>query len=76
MARDSMNEGDISSNETERYKQAAEDALMQLDWCIGYLHGIRKSHLSARLAQNRMQIKQKLMQEPTSQLPSATTSET
>jgi hypothetical protein len=76
MARDSMNEGDISGNETERYRQAAEDALQQLDWCIGYLHGIRKSQLSARLAQNRMQIKQKLMQEPASQLPSATTSET
>ncbi|HEX3262470.1 MAG TPA: hypothetical protein VHR37_02315 [Solirubrobacterales bacterium] len=76
MARDSMNEGDISGNETERYRQAAEDALQQLDWCIGYLHGIRKSQLSAQLAKNRMQIKQKLMQEPTSQLPSATTRET
>ena len=76
MARDSMNEGDISGNETERYRKAAEDALQQLDWCIGYLHGIRKSQLSAQLAKNRMQIKQKLMQEPTSQLPSATTRET
>jgi hypothetical protein len=76
MARDSMNEGDISGNETERYRQAAEDALQQLDWCIGYLHGIRKSQLSAQLARNRMQIKQKLMREPTSQLPSATTRET
>ena len=76
MARDSINENEISDNETERYKQAAEDALQQLDWCIGYLHGIRKSQLSARLAQNRMQIKRNLMQEPTTQLPSATTSET
>ena len=76
MARDSMSDKQISDNETERYKQAAEDALQQLDWCIGYLHGIRKSQLSARLAQNRMQIKRKLMKEPASQLPSATTSET
>jgi hypothetical protein len=66
---------DVSDNETERYKQAPEDALQQLDWCIGYLHGIRKSQLSARLAQNRMHIERKLMEEPTSPLPSTTTSE-
>ena len=71
-----MDRDTVSDNETERYKQAAEDALQQLDWCIGYLHGIRKSELSARLAQNRMQIKRNLMQEPASPLPSATTSET
>jgi hypothetical protein len=64
-----------ADNETERYKQAAEDALQQLDWCIGYLHGIRKSELSARLAQNRTQIKRKLMREPTTALPSSETSE-
>jgi hypothetical protein len=63
-------------SETERYKQAAEDALQQLDWCIGYLHGIRKSELSARLAQNRTAIKRNLMKEPTSPLPSTETSET
>ena len=71
MARDP----DVSDNEAERYRQAAEDALQQLDWCIGYLHGIRKSQLSARLAQNRMQIKRRLMEEPASPLPSTTTSE-
>ena len=26
-------------DEVERYRQASEDALQQLDWCIGYLHG-------------------------------------
>ena len=24
--------------EIERYRQASEDALQQLDWCIGYMH--------------------------------------
>jgi DNA-binding transcriptional regulator LsrR (DeoR family) len=66
MARDS---------ETMRYKQAAEDALQQLDWCIGYLHGIRKNQLSARLAINRTFIKRQLMREPTTPLPSSETSE-
>ena len=25
--------------EIERYRHASEDALQQLDWCIGYVHG-------------------------------------
>jgi len=62
--------------EAERYKQAAEDALQQLDWVIGYLHGIRKTQLSAKLAQNRTYIKRNLMKEPTRPLPSTETSET
>jgi hypothetical protein len=70
--RDSASDAD---REAERYRQAAEDALQQLDWCIGYLHGIRKSALSARLAQNRTAIKRNLMKEPTAPLPSSETSE-
>jgi hypothetical protein len=65
-----------SDSDVERYRQAAEDALQQLDWCIGYLHGIRKSQLSARLAQNRNYIKRNLMREATQPLPSGTTGET
>jgi hypothetical protein len=61
--------------EAERYKQAAEEALQQLDWCIGYLHGIRKSELSNRLAQNRQYIKRSMMHEKTTPVPSATASE-
>jgi hypothetical protein len=63
------------NGEVERYKHAAEEALQQLDWCIGYLHGIRKSQLSTRLAKNREYIKRNLMQEPTAPTPTATTSE-
>jgi hypothetical protein len=61
--------------EAERFRQAAEDALQQLDWCIGYLHGIRKSELSARLAQNRNYIKRHVMRKRSQPLPSSTTSE-
>ena len=31
--------------EADRYRKAAEDALQQLDWAIGYLHGIRKTDI-------------------------------
>ena len=48
-------------DETERYRRAAEDALQQLDWCIGYLHGIRKSSEAKVLARNRQVIRQNLL---------------
>lgn len=66
----------MARDETERYRQAAEDALQQLDWCIGYLHGIRKTKLSAQLAKNRTFIKRELMQQPTEPIPSEVTNET
>ena len=59
----------------ERYRRAAEDALQQLDWCIGYLHGIRKGKISRQLAKNRSFIKRNLMREPTEPLPTEVTAE-
>jgi hypothetical protein len=52
-----------------RYKRAAAAALEQLDWCIRYLAGMRRSELSARLAKDRVQIKHNLMEDPTSSDP-------
>ena len=62
--------------ELERYRRAAEDALQQLDWCIGYLHGIRKVGISLALARNRTQIRTKLMERPEQPLPAQQTDET
>ena len=59
----------------ERYRVAAEDALQQLDWTIGYLHGIRKTEISRALASNRYYIQRSLMRKPGVQDPSATTRE-
>jgi hypothetical protein len=63
-------------DETDRYRQAAEDALQQLDWCIGYLHGIHKTKISSQLAKNRTFIKRNLMKQDTEPIPSEVTSET
>lgn len=52
---------DDELDELERYRRAAEDALQQLDWCIGYLHGIRKSSEAKVLARNRQVIRQHLL---------------
>jgi len=62
-------------NETDRYRQAAEDALQQLDWCIGYLHGIRKVGISRALARNRGVIRTNLLERPEEPLPTARTDE-
>ena len=43
----------MARDETERYRQAAQDALEQLDWCVMYLHSIRKNQTARALAENR-----------------------
>ena len=63
------NDADRHREEAERYRQAAEDALQQLDWCIGYLHGIRKIGISRALAKNRGHIRAHLMQVSEQPLP-------
>jgi hypothetical protein len=67
---------DDNREEVERYRQAAEDALQQLDWCIGYLHGIRKTEISRVLSRNRSHIRSRLMQATEQPLPTSSTSET
>jgi hypothetical protein len=63
-------------DEADRYRQAAEDALQQLDWTIGYLHGIHKTDISKALAQNRSFIRRRLMGMPDEPLPDQKTDET
>jgi hypothetical protein len=45
------------SRELERNRQAAEDALQQLDWAIGYLTGAGKGEVAKTLASNRSHIR-------------------
>jgi hypothetical protein len=66
---------DGRNEELERYRQAAEDALQQLDWCIGYLHGIRKVDISRALAKNRAHIRTQLLRRPEEPVPAQQTDE-
>ena len=66
----------MASDETNRYRRAAQDALEQLDWCIGYLHGIHKTKISSQLAKNRANIKRNLMHDDVEPIPSQVTDET
>lgn len=72
MARD----GKSKEQEADRYRKAAEDALQQLDWAIGYLHGIRKTEISRALAKNRSYIRSRMLGEPEEPLPTQQTDET
>lgn len=47
-------------DEAERYRKAAQMTLDQLDWCIEYLRGQRKTKISKQLAKNRSAIAARL----------------
>ena len=61
--------------EAERYRRAAEDALGQLDWVIGYTHAIRKTSISKALASNRTYIRRNVLGKAEEPLPTQQTSE-
>jgi hypothetical protein len=42
--------------EIARYRRAAEETLEQLEWCVNYLHRIRKSPIAEAINKNRRQI--------------------
>ena len=67
---------DGASKDEELYRRAAEDALQQLDWAIGYLHGIRKTGISKALAKNRTYIRTRLLGRDAQPDPSLKTDET
>jgi hypothetical protein len=62
-------------NEMEHYRQASEDALQQLDWCIGYLHGAGKTGIAQSLSRNRTYIRTHLMGRAEQPVPSQVTDE-
>jgi hypothetical protein len=56
-------------DDLERYRRAAQDALEQLDWCIGYLTGIRKGGVASSLARNRTNIRTQLLRREAEPVP-------
>ena len=62
-------------SQVERYRQASEDALQQLDWCIGYMHGSGKKAIARSLSKNRSYIRTHLMKRAEQPMPSQQTEE-
>jgi hypothetical protein len=56
-------------NELERYRQASQDALQQLDWCIGYMCGSGKIGIARSLSKNRAYIRTHLLKRAEQPLP-------
>ena len=56
-------------HEVDRYRQASEDALQQLDWCIGYFSGSNKHGLAKALGNNRSYIRHHLLQKSEQPVP-------
>ena len=55
-------EAPIEAVSASRYRRAADDTLEQLEWCINYLHRIRKPKIADALDANRRAIKQRMAQ--------------
>jgi len=49
-----------SDDEVARYREAARLTLQQVDWCVTYLHSIRKRKIARALAKNSSAIAQNL----------------
>jgi hypothetical protein len=45
-----------ADRDRERYRQAAVDALGQLEWCVDYLHELRKTEIARAISRNRHKI--------------------
>ena len=58
-----------TDDELERWRRAAEDALQQLNWAIGYLHAIGKTSEARVLAANRRVIRQRVLEREAEPLP-------
>jgi hypothetical protein len=58
-SRDGKSNRDLN-REIERYREALELALDQLEWCIDYLHRVRKPDIARALSRNRSQIMKRI----------------
>jgi len=58
-----------TDSEFERWRRAADDALQQLTWAIGYLHGIGKHAQARTLAINRRIIRERILERSGQPLP-------
>jgi len=57
--------------EVDRYRTATEDALQQLDWCIGYFAGSRNGRVAQALSANRAHIRRHYLKRAEQTTPAA-----
>ena len=49
-----------SQADAERYRAAAEETLSQVEWCVNYLHRIRKPEIAESIDKNRRFIQRRM----------------
>ena len=54
------NEARRREQEIARYRLAAEETLEQLQWCVNYLHRIRKHQIAEAIDKNRRRIRRQM----------------
>jgi hypothetical protein len=55
--------------EVDRYRTAMEDALQQLDWCIGYFTALKNRAVARSLSANRSYIRRNILKQAEQSLP-------
>jgi hypothetical protein len=55
-SRETEEQDRMTDREIERYRQAALDALGQLEWCVDYLYEQRKANIARAISRNRQKI--------------------
>jgi hypothetical protein len=61
--------------EVDRYRTATEDALQQIDWCIGYFVGCNKGRIAKSLGANRSYIRRHLLDRAEQSVPTSVSSD-
>jgi len=56
-------------DEVDKYRTATEDALQQLDWCIGYFAASKHRGVAKSLGANRAYIRTRLLGRSEQSLP-------
>lgn len=59
--------------EVDRYRTATDDALQQINWCIGYLAATNKGRIASALSANREHIRSNLLGRAPQALPTTDT---
>jgi hypothetical protein len=55
--------------EVDKYRTATEDALQQLDWCIGYFTALKNRAVARSLGANRSYIRRNILKQAEQSLP-------
>jgi hypothetical protein len=58
-------------HDVDRYRTATEDALQQIDWCIGYFTGCNKPGIAKSLGSNRAYIRKHILHREEQGMPTS-----